>query len=86
MKGEFQLKTLKYTHIRQIITQNANLRNYHHTSPYKQNIKLIKRINLHEEQHNTPKSTKFTIKHARKPITQQIAHRRANIYTEKDKR
>ncbi len=62
MKGAFQLKTLKYTHSRQILTQNANLRNYHHTSPYKQNIKLIKRRNLQEDHHNTPKSTKFTIK------------------------
>ena len=72
MKREFELRTLKYTHIRQIITQNANLRNYHHTSPYKQNIKLRKRRNLHEQHHNTPKSTKFTMKHARKPLTVNI--------------
>ncbi len=69
MKRANQLKNAYYNHIRQILTQRAN---YHHTSPYKQNIKLIKRINLHEEQHNTPKSTKFTIKHARKPLTVNI--------------
>ena len=28
--------------------------------------------NLHEDHHNTPKSTKFTMKHARKPLTVNI--------------